>query len=71
LHHDAGVADAAATALFIAGGGNWQKIAKKMAIAYVMFIDGGGNIQLTPAMKKRIKFLEKPPASLIITGKEL
>ncbi len=71
LHHDAGVADAAATALFIAGGKNWQKIAKNMAIDFVMLIDGNGNIELTPAMQKRIKFLEKPPASLFISDKEL
>lgn len=69
LHQDAGLADAAATALFVAGSKNWQAIAKKMGIDYVMLIDAEGQIQLTPAMQKRVKFLDKSPASTIIVSK--
>ena len=71
LHQNAGRADAAATALFVAGSKNWQKIAKNMDIHYVMLIDAGGNIHLTPAMEKRIKFLNKSPTSRIIVSEEL
>lgn len=69
IHPDAGRADAAATALFVAGRDHWQDIAKKMGIDYVMLIDGDGNIHLTTAMQKRVKFLDKSPASTIIVNK--
>ena len=71
LHKNAGRADAAATALFVAGSKNWQNIAKSMGIRHVMLIDSDGNIHLTPAMKKRIKFLNKSPTSHIIVSEEL
>ena len=71
LHQDAGHADAAATAIFVAGSKNWQRIAKNMAIDYVLLIDADSNIHITPAMEKRIKFLNKSPASRIIVSKEL
>ncbi len=71
LHQDAGLADAAATAIFVAGSKNWRRIAKNMGIDHVMLIDASGNIQLTPAMEKRIKFLNKSPTSRIIISKEL
>ncbi|VAW55566.1 Thiamin biosynthesis lipoprotein ApbE [hydrothermal vent metagenome] len=71
LHSDAGRADAAATALFVAGSHDWQRIAKKMGIDHVMLIDSKGHIHLTPAMEKRIKFLNKSPASHIIVSEEL
>ena len=71
LHQDAGVADAAATAITVAGSKNWQRIAKNMGIHHVLLIDKKGNIQLTPAMQQRVKFLNKSPASHIIVSKEL
>ena len=71
IHSDAGRADAAATALFVAGSKNWQTIAKSMGIRHVMLVDAEGNIQLTPAMEKRIKFLNKSPTSRIIISEEL
>ena len=66
LHENAGRADAAATALFVAGSEHWQKIAKKMGIRYAMLIDAKGNIHITPGMEKRIEFLNKSPTSRII-----
>ena len=71
LHENAGRADAAATALFVAGSKDWQYIAKNMSIRHVMLIDADGNIHLTPAMEKRIKFLNKSPTSHIIVSEEL
>jgi len=71
LHEDAGRADAAATALFVAGSKDWQRIAINMGISHVMLIDSEGNIHLTPAMEKRIKFLNKSPTSHIIVSEEL
>jgi thiamine biosynthesis lipoprotein len=71
LHQDAGVADAAATAITVAGSKNWQRIAKNMRIHHVLLVDKAGNIHLTPAMQQRVKFLNKSPASHIIVSKEL
>lgn len=71
IHQDAGFADAAATAIFVAGSKDWQSIAKKMGLRYVMLIDADGDIHLTPAMEKRIKFLNKSPGSRIFVSNEL
>ena len=71
IHADAGLADAAATALFVAGSKRWLDIAKQMGIRYAMLIDANGDIYITPAMQARIKFLKKPPTSRIIVSEEL
>jgi len=66
IHTDAATADAAATALFIAGPDEWYRIANKMGIKYVMLIDKSGTVHMNPAMAKRIKFqLPKPPKVII------
>lgn len=66
IAQDAGRADAAATAIFVAGSEQWQSTAQSMGIKLVMLIDAKGDIHLTPAMEKRLKFLNKSPASHII-----
>ena len=71
LHDDAGLADAAATALFVAGSEHWITTAKKMGIRYAMLIDATGKIHITSAMRARIKFLKKPSTSHIIVSEEL
>jgi FAD:protein FMN transferase len=71
IHTDAGLADAAATAIFVAGSDHWQKTAKNMGIGYVMLIDANGDIHITAAMQKRIKFLNKSPTSHIFVSEEL
>lgn len=70
IHHNAGIADAAATALFIAGPQRWQDIAKSMGIKYVMLVDTKGNIHMNPAMEKRIH-LQKNHGFNIITSDPL
>ena len=59
LHNDAATADAAATALFIAGPTQWTEIAKSMGIKDVLLIDEKGNVHISSSMKKRIKFEQK------------
>ncbi|MDQ7017244.1 MAG: FAD:protein FMN transferase, partial [Gammaproteobacteria bacterium] len=53
---NAALADAAATALFIAGGDHWLEIARSMKLDQVMLIDKQGTVHITPAMQKRLKF---------------
>ncbi len=57
LSKDAALADAASTALFIAGPELWPDIAKKMGVQYVMLISDDNKIYLTPAMAERIELL--------------
>jgi thiamine biosynthesis lipoprotein len=65
IHTDAGIADAAATALFIAGPEQWKAIANKMNITQVMLIDKQGRVHLTPGMAKRVKFEIEPQEKII------
>ena len=56
LHDSGAVADAAATALFVAGRDEWPRIAGRMDVDAVMVIDADGGIALSPAMAERIHF---------------
>ena len=66
LHDNASIADAAATALFIAGD-NWPNVAKKMGILHVMLIKPNGDIELSPKMYQRIKFFNENTPRIIKT----
>jgi len=67
VHGDATTADAAATALFIAGPEHWHRIARQMAIRYVMLIAEDGSIHMNPAMAKRITIANPATARIIIS----
>ena len=67
IHHDSGLADAAATALFIAGPDHWFEMAKKLELKHVLLIDNEGNMHLTPEMKKRLIFENTNEATLIVS----
>ncbi len=60
LYNEAAVADAAATALLVAGPKAWQKVASDMGLDKVMVIDTQGNIQMTRAMQQRVHFEVSP-----------
>jgi thiamine biosynthesis lipoprotein len=66
IHSDAATADAAATALFVAGPDHWQKAAKNMGIRFVMLIDSQGIIHMNPAMQSRIQLDPKLDATVIL-----
>lgn len=57
---NATTADAAATALFVAGPKDWQRIARQMGIRSVLLIDDQGRIHITPEMQARVHFSEDP-----------
>ncbi len=67
IHSNAGTADAAATALFVAGPKQWQEIAKSMGIEYVFLIDINGNIYMTNKMAERIHFNQDQSDHIIIS----
>ncbi|MEW8280965.1 MAG: FAD:protein FMN transferase [Candidatus Thiodiazotropha taylori] len=54
-----GLADAAATALSVAGPADWPRIAAKMGLTQVMLVDDQGKVYLTPPMQSRISFQQK------------
>lgn len=66
IHTDATTADAAATALFVAGPKDWRRIAKQMGIRAVMLVDETGTIHITPEMKARVSFIT-PPSKLRVS----
>jgi len=57
LAKNAALADAASTALFIAGPDLWPEIAQKMKLDTVMLIAEDNTIYLSPAMAERIELL--------------
>ncbi len=70
IDRNASLADAAATALMVAGPARWLAIARSMKLKYVMLIDEQGTIYMNPKMAKRIS-LEKPELDHIIISKAL
>lgn len=59
IHPQAATADAAATALFVAGD-DWPRIAYRLGIEQVLRIRSDGRVEMTPAMQQRIEWLEIP-----------
>ncbi|MGV6850926.1 MAG: FAD:protein FMN transferase [bacterium] len=55
------LADAAATALIVAGKKEWLNVAEGLCLDKVLFIDSNKHIYLTPAMLKRVNFLKPTP----------
>jgi thiamine biosynthesis lipoprotein len=51
-----GRADAAATALSVAGVKDWYKVAHDMQLKYVMLVDETGRVYMNPAMADRVEF---------------
>lgn len=66
LHTDATVADAAATALFVAGPSDWPRIAARLGIRHVLLVDDGDVAHMTPAMSERVRLTE-PAVTVRIT----
>ena len=68
LHTDSGLADAAATALFVAGPEKWLEIAKNLHLKYIMLIDSKGQIHVSPAMQKRLIFNSQIETTILTTA---
>ena len=55
IAHDGTLADAAATALFVAGPGAWREMARALGIDAVLRVDASGAIEMTDAMRDRFQ----------------
>ena len=62
IHEDPVLADAAATALFIAGPEDWRALAERLGIRHVLLIDNDGEAWLTEAMAARVEMRHEPEA---------
>lgn len=67
IHDNGAVADAAATALVVAGPKEWHRIATQMGIKYVMLVDDDGVVYMNPAMQQRIQFENETPSDIRIS----
>ena len=63
LADDASLADAAATALFVAGPEQWPDIARSMGVRDVLLVDTPGGAQVTDRLRDLVHF-EEPPSSI-------
>ena len=65
LAHDGTLADAAATALVVAGAQDWPRIAKSLGVEDVMLVEESGMVHMTPSMAARVEFTgAKPPVTI-------
>ncbi len=67
IHDNGAEADAAATALVVAGVEAWHRIARKMGMKYVMLVDEAGAVHMDPAMAARVIFQEPRPVDVRIS----
>lgn len=61
------LADAAATALFVAGPSQWYKVAASMGVKHVLLMDVDGNVYLNPAMAGRVQFKSTPKGAITLS----
>lgn len=64
---EATFADAAATALMVAGVKQWHSVAKAMGVKSAMLVDDAGRVYLDPATAKRIRFEIDPSPPMVLS----
>lgn len=67
VHDDPAFADAAATALFVAGD-EWATLAHRLGVCHAMRVTPGGEVELTPPMSRRLDFVREPASVLVVDG---
>lgn len=58
LQRDAASAQAAATALFVAGPESWVETARTLGLRYALLIDTQGRVRLSPELRARIELVD-------------
>jgi thiamine biosynthesis lipoprotein len=64
------LADAAATALIVAGLSEWRDVARALGLDQVLMIDGDGRVWMTPRMAERIELLPEIESEIIALENE-
>jgi len=67
IHNNSTTADAAATALFVAGPKDWYRIAEKMGIRFVLLIAENGDLHMNPAMQARLKLADNINRKIVLS----
>jgi thiamine biosynthesis lipoprotein len=62
------LADAASTALTIAGLKDWHRIARQMGVKYVMLVDEAGTVYVNPAMAERVQFDPQKKPKIVVSN---
>ncbi len=68
IHENGALADAAATALIVAGPDDWADVARAMDITYAMLVDKQGTVYATPEMLARVKFETSKELTIVESG---
>lgn len=63
------LADASATALFVAGPGKWPELAQALGLELVMLVASDGRVEMTAAMAKRVMLENPGQLNVIIVDK--
>ena len=63
-------ADAAATALLVAGPDRWRGVARALGIELVLRVDASGELQATPAMRERLQMGAGVDSDILAAGPE-
>ncbi len=63
-------ADAAATALFVAGPSHWRAAASRLGVSAVLRVDASGEVELTAAMAARLDVAQREHDIIIGSGQE-
>jgi thiamine biosynthesis lipoprotein len=63
---DGTLADAASTALFVAGRKEWRAIAQALGVALALRVDASGDIEMTAAMRDRFQSDGDPDSPIIV-----
>ena len=58
--NDPALSDAAATALFVAGPGDWKKIAMALGVEHVLLPDRSDTAYLTPYLAEKLSYVRRP-----------
>lgn len=65
VHTDAAVADAAATALFVAGADGFGAMTAALSLDHALLIDADGTAHATPALASRLQWLSDTPVQIV------
>ena len=65
---DGTLADAASTALFVAGPEEWREVAEALGVAIILRVDASGEIDVTPAMRDRLQTDGTSDSPIIVLG---
>jgi thiamine biosynthesis lipoprotein len=65
---DGTLADAASTALFVAGPQRWRAVAHALGVTFALRVDASGAIEMTDEMRDRLQTDSESTSPIIVVG---